>query len=112
MKTEQFNKIVRDECNHLLVLCKAKGVEYTGKDTDRLGNFKRVATLMRCTPEKALAGLVSKHIVALYDFIDDLEKGQVRPMPQWNEKLGDIILYSILLKGLLIEREFDEHKRT
>jgi hypothetical protein len=111
MLNDQFEKIVAAQCEDILNRCRAKGAEYTGKDTDRLGNFKRVAGLMRCTPEKALAGLVAKHVVATYDFIDDLEKGQLRPMEQWDEKLGDIILYAILLKALLMERHQDARER-
>ena len=110
MLNAEFEKIVVSQCDDILSRCRTKGAEYTGKDVDRLGNFKRVATLMRCTPEKALAGLVAKHIVATYDFIEDLEKGQHRTMQQWDEKLGDIILYAILLKALLIERGQDGGK--
>ena len=71
---------------------------------DRLSNFKRAAALQQCTPEKSLLGFVTKHIVALYDFVDKLEAGQVEDLLRWNEKLGDIINYMILLEGLVIER--------
>jgi len=87
----------------------AKGDEYT-RDGDRLGNFKRAASLLRCTPEKALMSFVAKHIIALYDFLNELERGNIRDMNQWLEKTGDIIVYMILLEGLLIER-FDEESK-
>ena len=80
-----------------------KASEYV-KDSDRLSNFKRAAALQSCTPEKALSGFVSKHIVALYDFIEDLERGDFRPVEQWDEKIGDIINYMVLLEALVIER--------
>ena len=44
-----------------------KTKEYTGGDTDRLGAFKAAAALQHTTPERALAGMLAKHIVSLYD---------------------------------------------
>ncbi len=48
--------------------------------------------------------LVSKHIVALSDFVSDIDKGQIRPIEQWAEKIGDIRAYMVLLKAMVIER--------
>ncbi len=104
MKSEEFNRLVETQCNNLMALCQKKAAEYVGQDSDRLGNFKRSAQLLGCTPERALAGFMAKHIQALYDFVRDLESGKDRPLPQWEEKTGDIILYCILIKGLLVER--------
>ena len=52
-----------------------KTKEYTGDDTDRLGAFKAAAALQHTTPERALAGMLAKHIVSLYDmgWVDDTE---------------------------------------
>jgi len=104
MQAQEFNTLVESQCQGIMALCQQKATEYVGMDQDRLGNFKRAAQLLGCTPERALAGFMAKHIQALYDFIRDLEAGRDRPLPQWDEKTGDIILYCMLLKGLLVER--------
>jgi len=102
--SEEFSRIVELQCRDILVRCDRKAQEYVGQDADRLGNFKRAGQLLGCTPERALAGFMAKHVQALYDFVRDLEAGRDRPLEQWEEKTGDIILYCILLKGLLVER--------
>lgn len=48
-----------------------KTKEYTGDDTDRLGAFKAAAALQHTRPERALAGMLAKHIVSLYDMCFD-----------------------------------------
>lgn len=47
-------------------LC-SKRKEYTGDHQDRLIAFKVVASLQGCTPQRALVGMMAKHIVSLYD---------------------------------------------
>ena len=70
---------------------------------DRLSAFKIAASLQGCTPKAALAGMMSKHIVSLYDMCYssllqfDLE--------QWDEKITDCINYLILLKALIKEEQ-------
>lgn len=57
-------------CSKIMQL---KTKEYTGDDTDRLGAFKAAAALQQCTPEQALAGMLAKHIISLYDMCFDNE---------------------------------------
>jgi len=102
MNTEKFNKIVQDRIDKITMVLTAKADEYARGD--RLSNFKAVAALTGCTPEKALGGLVAKHIVALYDFINDLDSDQLQVYTRWDEKIGDIINYMILLDALIQER--------
>lgn len=103
MDTEQFEDIV---VNNRLYLTEkvlgSKADEYARGD--RLSNFKKAAELMNCTPERALFGFVTKHIVALSDFVNDLEDGLNQTPERWTEKTGDIINYMILLEALVIER--------
>jgi len=103
MQTEEFEDFVVK--NRLYLTEKtlgAKAAEYARGD--RLSNFKKAATLMNCTPERALFGFVAKHIVALSDFINDLENGQNQSAERWEEKIQDIICYMHLLEALLVER--------
>ena len=82
----------------------AKGDEYAPKG-DCLSNFKRAAATLRVPPEAALLGFVTKHWVAVQDFVDELasENGP-RAYRFWEEKIGDIIAYMILLDALVQER--------
>lgn len=80
--------------------------EYTGDDTDRLGAFKAAAALQHTTPQRALAGMLAKHIVSLYDmcFSDGVDYG----MDTWNEKITDSLNYLFLLKAIVKEGHSDQ----
>jgi len=102
MTDTEFNEIVANRCTEINRILGKKAEEYARGD--RLSNFKKAAKLVNCTPERALFGFVAKHIIALMDFIDDIDKGVVQTQDRWNEKIGDIINYMILLEALIIER--------
>ena len=78
-----------------------KTKEYTGDDTDRLGAFKAAAALQHCTPEQALAGMLAKHIVSLYDMCFD--DGTHYDISTWDEKITDSLNYLFLLKAIVKE---------
>ena len=105
MTPQDFEKVFFDRVSKSEATLIAKAKEYAS-GTDRFNNFKKAAAFRSCTPENALWGMVSKHLVALSDFIDQLEAGEDVPEAQWDEKLGDSINYLILLDGLLEERRF------
>ena len=48
---------------------------------------------------RALAGMLAKHIVSLYDMCFDEEA--VYPMDTWNEKITDSLNYLFLLKAIV-----------
>ena len=80
-----------------------KKKEYTGDRIDRLSAFKIAASLQGCTPKAALAGMMSKHIVSLYDMCySSLLQFELE---QWDEKITDCINYLILLKALIKEEQ-------
>ena len=93
--------------NNNIKMCRCPGTqeekEYTGDRIDRLSAFKIAASLQGCTPKAALAGMMSKHVVSLYDMCYssllqfDLE--------QWDKKITDCINYLILLKALIKEEQ-------
>lgn len=102
MNTKRFNEVIEDRLNLCVsVLCK-KADEYA--TDDRLHNFKVAAKLQNCTPEKALAGMMCKHTVSVYDLINDLEKGKCATREMWEEKIGDSLNYLLLLTAMLEER--------
>ena len=102
MQSSQFNELLERKLADSRTVLAGKADEYS-HGGDRLSNFKRAAELAGCTPEKALIGFVTKHIVALYDFVDALPD-RCMTLEQWAEKTGDIRNYMILLDGLIEER--------
>lgn len=102
MNTTQFDMIIEHRLQQTKETLTCKADEYA--HGDRLSNFHAAAHLLKSTPEKALGGLVVKHIVALYDFIDECEQGQCRDYAYWDEKIGDIIAYLCLLDAMIQER--------
>ena len=80
---------------------KRKTKEYTGDDVDRLGAFKAAAALQHTTPERALAGMLAKHIVSLYDMC--FAENTCFDMSTWDEKITESLNYLFLLKAIVKE---------
>ena len=53
------------------------------------------------TPQRALAGMLAKHIVSLYDMC--FAEEAVYPMDTWDEKITDSLNYLFLLKAIVKE---------
>ena len=103
MDQKWFDEILDDRIGKIKKVLSRKAGEYSSGN-DRLHNFKRAAALNCETPEKALAGMLTKHIVSIYDMIDGLGSTSCPDYSVWDEKLGDAINYCILLEALIIER--------
>lgn len=100
MQTEQFEKIIESQierCRNTLV---TKAVEYATED--RLHNFRVAAELAGTTPRQALAGMMAKHTVSIYDMCNSTEDYSEE---MWNEKIGDHLNYLLLLRAV-VEAEF------
>ena len=102
MKNDEFNRIMQKRIDQVTSTMTTKSAEYTR--TDRLENLKKIASLCQMTTEKATFTLVAKHIVALNEFIEDLDRGTVQPADRWDEKIGDVIAYMLLLDAAVAER--------
>lgn len=103
MNTQQFNEILESTIQKCRDTLKVKSSEYATED--RLHNFKVAAEIQHCTPVTALAGMMAKHTVSVYDLIQRHEQGLDVPMELWDEKIGDSINYLILLMALIRENE-------
>jgi hypothetical protein len=107
MKAENFNKLTENFFEDCKAILGVKADEYAQED-DRLENFKRAAALEKCEPEEALKGMLTKHIVSIYNFIDELNGYSTprdRDLFKWHEKLVDAVNYiGPLLWALLNER--------
>ena len=102
MNNEIFTQVVTQRLEGVQATLLAKADEYARGD--RLSNFKKIAAFRKKTPEEVLFGMVVKHIAALDDFIQDLDTGTIQAYPRWDEKIGDIMAYMILLDALAQER--------
>lgn len=100
MDSKTFETLMEDQfrlCRS--VLC-AKAAEYATED--RLHNFSVAADLRGCTPEQALAGMMVKHTVSIYDMCEATQN-EVFPIELWQEKITDSINYLLLLNAMVRE---------
>lgn len=67
MTQNEFNVVLEQQYRKCADMLAHKKKEYTGDRIDRLNAFKIAASLQGCTPKAALAGMMSKHVVSLYD---------------------------------------------
>jgi hypothetical protein len=81
-----------------------KGQEYS-PGHDRLSNFKDAGAMQKISPEQALYGMLTKHLVSLADMCKGITAGgEPATQEMWIEKLTDAHNYLFLLEALLKER--------
>lgn len=98
MNTAAFNECFKEQVSRCeKILCR-KADEYATQE--RLHNFKVAAELQGCTPEQALAGMMAKHTVSVYDMC---MSGAEYPIDLWEEKITDHINYLFLLSAMVHE---------
>ena len=97
-------KVLEQTFQEITKLGKLKGGEYSG-DHDRLANFRRNGLAMGLPKEAVLMVYAAKHWDSLMQFVHDEVAGKTRDRLETLEgRIDDIILYMILLKCMLIER--------
>lgn len=106
MTIENFNGIVQGQLDACINMLIEKGVEYAPEATheipaDRLTHFKKAAAIMGVTPEAALFGMLSKHIVSISDMC---LSGQSYPIEKWGEKITDSVNYLLILRAIAEEQ--------
>lgn len=105
MNPELFNQVVEEQmarCRDILV---KKASEYA--PVDRLSNFKKAAGAQGLTLKQALAGMMAKHTISIYDMI---WSGEDYSLDLWEEKITDHINYLLILDCIL-EEELTEPLR-
>lgn len=117
MNIDKFGELLERRIKLMRETLEAKNKEY-GSGADRLHNFKRAADMLQTTPEEALIGMWTKHIISILDIVDKTTKQNKKSglsfitNPEFlgvskemiDEKIGDAINYLILLEALLKER--------
>lgn len=100
MNGHEFEAVVREQMQMCEDILGVKAGEYAS-DKDRLHNFMVAANLQGVHPRQALAGMMSKHTVSVYDLCHEAEIN--RNLGLWNEKITDSINYLLLLKATVLE---------
>ena len=95
-ETEIFNQVVHKRVHAIQNTLVEKSKEYA-TDVNPFHNFHVTARLNKCTPQQALWGFASKHLVSIIDMVHN-----ARPAtPQLvNEKFGDMITYLVILEAM------------
>ena len=99
MKQKKFEVLVDQQISACLDTLVNKAAEYA--TDDRLHNFKVAAAVEGVTPRQALAGMMAKHTVSVYDMCRSGEYS----LERWAEKITDSINYLLLLWALVVEEE-------
>lgn len=113
MKHKVFTEIVMARVAKCEMVLGSKDKEYSS-GTDRLHNFKSAARARNQSVPKALDGMMMKHLCSMWDEIDKMEKDPRHvPSKEWvNEKLGDVINYTLLLEGVIEDRRDELNRGT
>lgn len=107
MTHNEFNKLLEARIHKTRSILLSKGKEYAVEEGDRFHNFKVAAVMNNETPEEALWGMLTKHVVS----IRDICKGVVS-IDNYEEKITDWIAYGILLEAILVEKAISTKNKS
>lgn len=102
MTTNEFNKIIDEQlkmCQDILI---QKSTEYNKDQDERLDCFKAAANLTGESLKEALAGMMIKHTISIYQMISSKKNYSLE---KWTEKITDHINYLLILKAVVMEEE-------
>lgn len=103
MKAAEFKTAIEDQIARSRDMLFSKNDHYN-PDADKLRGFKATAALRGTTPQGALAGMMAKHTLSVYDMC---ESGKEYSMDVWDEKISDHINYLLLLRAVVEEQYSD-----
>ncbi len=101
----EFNELIDETVANIKQLSDLKGGEYAG-DLDRLANFRRHGDNLGVPMEVIWYVYTAKHWDAIAQYVRDLSEGKSRQrMESLSGRFDDLIVYAILGKAMLVERE-------
>lgn len=106
MDNKEFEKIVDEQLKYCKELLIDKSKEYDFGE-DRLYSFKAAGKLLKSSPEEALIGYWTKHVMSIIDMSKCAENFDYE---KWTEKITDCINYMLLLKGIIFESKVNQKK--
>jgi hypothetical protein len=100
-----YSKLLSETWETITELSKKKGGEYAG-DHDRLANFRRNGERLNVPMTTIWAVYAAKHWDAIMQYCGDVNVGVDRPrMEPISGRCDDLIVYLILFKAMLLEKE-------
>ena len=96
MDSETFNTIVSEQQKLSTDVLVTKAREYA--TDDRLHNFRVAAELGDTSLRQALAGMMAKHTVSIYDMCKSNDEHSIAT---WEEKISDHINYLLILRAVI-----------
>ena len=103
MTVKDFEKLTKLRFDHCMKVLNSKNKEYS-RGEDKLHNFKVAGRMGNVTPEFALIGMFMKHLVSIFDIVNDLRDEKLPTKELIDEKFTDVVNYMVLLEGLIMER--------
>lgn len=103
MQHADFNHILEAQIEKCRTVLGGKSKEYA-TDSDKLHNFKVASDIQGCTVRQAVAGMMVKHTVSVYDMC---ASDKDFDLELWDEKITDHLNYLLLLKAAVIEETWD-----
>lgn len=105
MTQDDFTTLLDARLEKIRATLVSKRAEYAAP-SDVLHNFKKGAAMLRCRPATVLVGYLTKHLVSIFDIVDEIETGAIREgrERQIDEKVGDALVYLILLEAIIMEK--------
>jgi hypothetical protein len=107
---KEWDELVDKTIKQIHYLSSTKGGEYAGDD-DRLANFRRNASEIGVSMEVVWRIYIGKHWDSISQYIKDIQTGKDRDRSEPLEgRFDDLIVYAILGKAILRERERNKNK--
>ena len=96
MDIDTFSQIIEYQMGKVESTLATKNAEY--HTDDHLHNFRVAANLQGVSLKKALAGMMAKHTISVYDMCSSDEEFD---LDKWDEKITDHINYLFLLSAVV-----------
>jgi hypothetical protein len=105
MNQEDFLAVLDGTLSGLRSLTLSKGKEYANSD-DQLANFRRLGKQLGLPPEAVTLVFLTKHLDSIGSYARSLQgKGTYTSSEPIEGRIDDAILYLVLLKAIVTERE-------
>lgn len=111
MNKKQYERLCQDTVMVINKINASKGPDYQSGSDDVLANFKRNAKELNMTPEQVWAVYAAKHWDAIRTYVKRCEDPGYVPSEPIEGRFDDLIVYSILAKGLVHDRRYSMSKK-
>ena len=98
-RSKTYSERIEDMIEHCKDMLLTKHTEYATEDD--FHNFNVAASLQNVTPQQALVGMMTKHVVSVCDLVNDHAEGREIPLDKWKEKIGDNVNYLLILWAMV-----------